>query len=191
VGKILSIMLAVAFGFFPCCRHQPTVASQPDCLPGWNADWGPDSAFALCLPPGFVRRTEHGAGKPTAAWSRPNADGPARDLLRVEILQWPEDSASFVRWPPRLASPPACFEGGADCTTADSVSVYRDSVAGHEARTEVGLLSGGYSGMRREPWMVSGWRISPSRRGFAQGWARVGAVLDTLRMAVRSVRVVQ
>jgi hypothetical protein len=37
--------------------------------------------------------------------------------------------------------------------------------------------------------MASAWIISPTRRGFAQGWSALPATLDTLRQMLRTVHV--
>jgi hypothetical protein len=160
------------------CARSPQVASAPTCPPSWHAEWTGDSAIALCLPATFKRRAAD-------AWSRPDS-GVAADLLSVVLLRWPEDSASLHGWPPHLASPPACL---ADCATVDSLSVHSDQVADMEARTEVGLVSGGMPGFRRQPMLRVGWEQSARRRGVAQGWAANAATLDTLRLAVRTLRI--
>jgi len=102
----------------------------------------------------------------------------------VKLLSWPKDSA-FGSWPPHLASGASCF---ADCATADSVVIHRDTVAGVEVAAEVGLVTGGFPGFRRRPFLVTGWTVSNASRGFAQGWAMNPKTLDTLRAMLKSVR---
>jgi hypothetical protein len=179
LSKLASLSLLAVVGLAANCHSAPRFATRPGCPPAWIAAWSADSTVALCLPSTFARRGAH-------SWSRPGPPAPAGEFLSVKLLRWPEDSSSLHSWPPQLASPPSCQ---ADCGTADSVSVYRDSVAGFDARTEVGLVSGGQPGFRRAPMIISGWVLSPDRRGFAQGWASAAAILDTLRLAMRTVRV--
>lgn len=158
-------------------RHTPQVAI-PDCTGGWEQTWGPDSAFSLCTPPGF-KAMEPGV------WSRPRPESAAVDFLAVALLQ---DAIAYDTppgWPPKLAPPRDC---SVDCWVADSVTVHLDSIDGHQVRTEVGLLSGGAFGMRRDPHLVTGWRGPDGSGWYAQGWAAVPATLDTLRMALRSLR---
>lgn len=179
MSKLASLSLLVVVGFGAGCRSAPRVATLPECPPAWNAVRSADSTVALCLPSTFVRRDPDG-------WGRPGPPAPAEDFLSVEHLRWPEDSESLHRWPPQLASAPGCW---ADCATADSVSVYMESIAGFSARTEVGLVSGGAPGFRRKPMFRSGWVLSPTRRGLAQGWAGAASTLDPMRIALSTMRV--
>ena len=163
------------------CARRPQVASAPACLPDWRAVWTGDSTIALCLPRTFQPRSaEFGH----FVWSRDSAGVPT-DFLSLTLLRWPQDSASLHSWPPHLASPPACQ---ADCSAVDSLSVHSDEVAGLPARTEVALVSGGWNGMRRQPTLLMAWVVSARRRGFAIGAAANAATLDTMRMAVRTLR---
>jgi hypothetical protein len=57
------------------------------------------------------------------------------------------------------------------------------------ARLETGLVSGGNEAARRAPRLVGGW-ITPARtRILVVGAAERGATLDTLRAALRTLRV--
>ena len=111
------------------------------CPASWRREWTADSSIALCVEPAFVRKDVH-------TWQRPEGkEGAApRDLFSVELVTWPDDSASLQHWPPQLASGPDCR---ADCITADSATSHTDRLAGLEARTEVGLISGGVAGLQR------------------------------------------
>ncbi len=179
MSTLLRVALLGTLGTAGACGHRPPVASRPDCAADWTPAWEGDSTLALCVPPGFQRLKDY-------AWGRQAPGGWARDFVSVELLQWPEDSASLHSWPPHLASPPTCR---ADCGTVDSLSVHADQVAGSEARTEVGLVSGGMPGFRRQPMFRMGWVVGAGRRGFAQGWAENAATLDTMRMAVRTLTI--
>ena len=156
-------------------------ATQGDCPARWRRHASADSSVSLCLPAGFVRRESH-------TWLRParTAGRPPIDFFSVEVIDWPADSASVGYWPPRLAPESGCQF---DCITVDSITKYPDAWDGFTADTEVGLASGGVAGLHRRPVMVSGWIISKDRRGFAQGWAAKAVTLDTLRRALRTVKV--
>jgi hypothetical protein len=136
----------------------------------------------ICLPAGFVRREDH-------TWMRPSRTrgAPLIDFFSVEVIAWPADSASVGPWPPTLAPEPGCQF---DCITVDSATKHADAWDGVTARTEVGLASGGVAGLRRRPVMVAGWVVANDRRGFAQGWAAKAVTLDTLRQALRTVKVI-
>ena len=153
--------------------------AAPTCHIDWQPAWGPDSIFTICLPPGFALREP-------GVWARPRLESAAVDFLSVDLLRGTTDFDDFAAWPPRLTTPPDCL---ADCTVAESVTVFVDSVSGFEAHTEAGLVSGGFAGLRRAPHFVSGWRSSATSGGFAQGWAAQLSTLDTLRLALRSLRV--
>jgi hypothetical protein len=159
------------------CKIARTVAPAPQCISSWHPVWTADSSVALCIPPGFVLKAPD-------AWGRPRTNGTFSDFLTVELLLWPEDSATLSRWPPHLASGTNCL---ADCATADSVVIHRDTVAGTEVAVEVGLVTGGYPGFRRQPLLVVGWTVSNTRRAFAQGWAVNPTTLDTLRNMLKTV----
>lgn len=151
----------------------------PDCLAPWQVAWASDSSFHLCLPPGFAARE-------SGVWARPRHGSAGLDLIAVELLRGAAEFADTSTWPPRLMSSPA---GVADGIVAEDVTTYVDPVDGVEAHTEVGLVSGGFAGMRRLPFFRSGWRSSADAGGYAQGWAAERATIDTLRMVLRSVHV--
>ena len=155
-----------------------TAAPPPHCISTWHPVWTADSSVALCIPPDFVSAGPN-------AWGRRKANGAFADLLSVQLLSWPQDSTTLSGWPPHLASGPNCL---ADCATADSVTVHRDTVAGVQVSTEVGLVSGGEPGFRRHPFLVRGWTLTNTSRGFAQGWTTNPATLDTLRDILKTVR---
>jgi hypothetical protein len=186
----LAFLVAVSTSVSAACSR-PAVVRTATCAPQWTAAWIPDSTVMLCLPPGFVARSAY-------SWSRPApprgisrsivVNAPAADFLSVELLRWPADSLKVSSWPPRLGSGPECR---ADCSTVDSVVVHGDTVAGHAARTETGLVSGGFAGLVRQPTLVSGWGVSDARRVSVQGWSAWPATLDTLRMAIATVQVTE
>lgn len=176
-ATVLAIGLLAALA---CDRSTSSVASGPICERGLVASWSPDSAVALCLPPGFGPATHARGGH--ARWERGNVDSPDRAWLSIDVGSADADGE---RWPPHLASRADC---SADCASTDSVVQYRDAVATGVAAVEVGLVSGGYPGFRRQPLMVAGWKTPAGRRVWVNGLAATAPVLDTLRAALRSVQ---
>ncbi len=172
VGIIVPLVL------LGCTRSEQAV-SAPACPASWIRSATADSSITLCLAPGFARLDEH-------TWQRssPATGEDLADFFSVELLEWPADSASVRGWPPRLSSSDTCQ---ADCITVDSTATYQDRWSGFDAHTETGRASGGIAGLSRRPVMASGWIISGSRRGFAQGWSAQPATLDTLRQMLRTV----
>ena len=159
-------------------RARSEAVRPPGCGRFGHREWNADSTFALCAPDGFVRIDEN-------TWARLRPGSPGPEVLTVHLIRWPEDSAQLRSWPLRLTPTIACR---ADCVTVDSVTVHTDTIAGVPAHTETGLLSGGLTGLRREPHLVTTWQISSTRRGVAQGQAAAAATLDTLREAVSSLQ---
>jgi hypothetical protein len=173
-GIIVSLVL---FG----CGRSEQAGLGAACPDAWAKSATADSSITLCLAPGFARLDAH-------TWQRssPTTGEDLADFFSVELLDWPADSASVRGWPPRLSSSDSCQ---ADCITVDSSTVHQDRWAGFDAHTEVGLASGGLAALKRRPVMASGWIISGTRRGFAQGWSALPATLDTLRLMLRTVHV--
>jgi hypothetical protein len=177
-GSLVGIILTMTL--FGCGRSQQAAAA-PVCPAAWARSATADSSLTLCLAPGFIRLDTH-------TWQRssPQTGEDLADFFSVELLNWPADSASVRGWPPRMASSNSCQ---ADCITVDSTVVHQDQWSGFDAHTEIGLASGGLAGLSRRPVMASGWIISDTRRGFAQGWSAMPATLDTLRQMLRTVQV--
>jgi hypothetical protein len=177
-------MLLLAGGAAPAVASAQAgpAAAGNDCPTRWRRHASSDSTVTICLPAGFVRREDH-------TWMRParTRGAPPIDFFSVEVIAWPADSASVGPWPPTLAPEPGCQF---DCITVDSATKHADAWDGVTARTEVGLASGGVAGLRRRPVMVAGWVVANDRRGFAQGWAAKAVTLDTLRQALRTVKVI-
>lgn len=163
------------------CGPRPAAAGRPICGGTSHREWNEDSSFALCVPDGFRRADRN-------SWVRVRRGSASLELLTVELIHWPEDSAQLRSWPLRLAAGADCR---ADCIEVDSVAVYVDMVAAFVAHTETGLLSGGFAGLRREPHLVMTWTMSAERRGFAQARTASPATLDTVREAVRSLWLAQ
>jgi hypothetical protein len=165
------------------CADAAQVVTSPDCAPGWKPEWSIDSSFALCAPPGFTRDNEV---RPTTVLIR-RASGTdhsiTSDLLTVDILSWPGDSAMYT-WPSQLASPSSCE---IHCITSDSGDTHTDTIAGFPAQIVTGLSSGGMAGWQRLPTIRAYWIVSSNRRALAQGWAASGVGLDTLRQVVGTV----
>ncbi|HEU5218553.1 MAG TPA: hypothetical protein VFU23_07830 [Gemmatimonadales bacterium] len=176
-GSLAGIIVPLAM--LGCARGEPAAAVLA-CPAGWASGATADSSITLCLAPGFVRLDAH-------TWQRssPSTGEDLADFFSVELLDWPGDSASVRGWPPRLSSSETCQ---ADCITVDSSIVHQDRWSGFDAHTEIGRASGGLAGLVRRPVMASGWIISRTRRGFAQGWSAAPATLDTLRQMLRTVQ---
>lgn len=165
------------------CARGPAVASRPECAASWRAEWSADSAAALCVPPGFARLRDR-----PATWRREH-DGLVQALLAVHVdlpTAW-ERGEIADRWPPAL--PPAGPCTYADCVMTDSLVAHVDTVAGVAVRVETGLLTGGAVGMRRHPTLVAGWDAPGARRVYVSGLADAPATLDTLRAALRTLRI--
>jgi hypothetical protein len=95
---------------------------------------------------------------------------------------------SLERWPATLAPDRRCI---ADCGTVDSLAVHSDTIDGKVAHVETGRVSGGEPGFQRQPWIVASWELGNGSRVFVNGLAESGALLDTLRRAVNSVRIAE
>ena len=163
-------------GMLAGCQPPPRIAAAPSCDLAWPAAWSADSTMALCLPPGFSPHGENAWGRPSAAGGLPV------DFLTVARLP---SAAAVTDIAFGLASDSTCV---ADCMAVDSLRAHLDTVAGNVTRTETGLVTGGFAGLRRKPTVQISWAVSPDEHGFAQGWAANPATLDTLRQAVRTLR---
>ncbi len=160
------------------CGHPRPIAVSPQCPLATRAAWTPDSLVALCVPADFVAGG-HG-------WGRPGVGTAFLDLISIQTLIWPRDSAAVDGWPPHIASSANC---AADCGRVDRVVVYHDAIAGSKAQLEVGLASGGFQGWHKQPFMIAGWIVNDSLRVYAYAWARRPATIDSLRMLLGYVRV--
>ena len=111
-----TLLLAwLAFSASACGRATTRVAARPVCPSAWRAGWSSDSSIAICLPPGFAAAS--GALREGhQRWERRPVGQPVGDWLSGSL-----DTAAAPppagRWPPHLASGPACV---ADCATVDS-----------------------------------------------------------------------
>jgi hypothetical protein len=181
VNRFARTLPILAVAMLLACARTEGSGEVAECPASWQRAWTADSSLSLCVAPAFVQSEAH-------SWQRLDpAQGPdPQDFFSVEVIRWPDDSASLRHWPPRLGSDPECRT---DCITVDSSTVHADRWSGLEAHTEVGRISGGLAGLQRRPVFVSGWVIASDRRGFAQGWATQPATLDTLRQMLRTVRV--
>jgi hypothetical protein len=181
IARAMLIVLGIVSVGTSCRSRAPTVATRPRCERGEVASWSTDSAIAVCLPPGFhpvVGESGH------VRWERGDIRSRDRAWLSIDV---DSSNDSSNPWPPALGNPSGCL---ADCGSADSVTRYRDTVATGVAVVEVGLVSGGFAGLRRQPMMVAGWELPRGRRVWVNGYAAESPTLDTLRRAVRSVQLV-
>jgi hypothetical protein len=132
-------LLAVACHAALEARHAGLSCSAPAVT-----RWLPDSAAALCLPPGFVARGPR-------RFARPRGDTLPEQWIAVMVQRDPALRPG-ERWPLTLASSAQCI---ADCTSAEDVVTAHDRIAGVPAYIERGLLSGGIAGEHRVPALVA------------------------------------
>lgn len=163
------------------CKQGAQAPPAAACAAGWTRQVSPDSLVDLCTPPGFNPGSTAIPGSYT--WKRPARSPGDSDWVAVA---WVADSTLHPTWPPALASAPDCRT---DCYTVDSAVVHVEVIDSADARVETGLVSGGNEAARSAPRLVGGW-ITPQRtRILVVGAAERGATLDTLRMALRTLRV--
>jgi len=176
-----ALALAVGLAASGCARSARQASSAPSCPAGWTAQASSDSLIGLCMPAGFdPGRTSIGG---SYVWKRPASNPGDSDWVAVALVA---DSTRYAAWPPALESPGDCR---ADCYTVDSAMVHSDTMSRTPARLETGLVSGGNEAARRAPRLVGGW-ITPRRtRILVVGAAGLGATLDTLRTALRTLQV--
>jgi hypothetical protein len=177
------VVLAVVLGLQSsgCAAPARRAPLAESCAPGWTTQVSPDSLVAICTPPGFDPGYTALGG--SHVWKRPPQTPGDSDWVAVAIVA---DSADRPVWPPPLASPPDCTT---DCYTVDSAVVHTDTLGGAAVRVETGLVSGGSEGAQRAPRLVGGW-ITPQRtRILVVGAAQLAPTLDTLRTALRTLRI--
>ena len=165
-----------------CRSTLSVVAAEPQCTAPSRAAWSVDSSIAICLPPGF--RAAGDSATHHQRWERRSLGAPSADFLVVEA----EPDSEALLPAPVLGSRPGC---SVDCTTVDSVAIYRDVPGVTAPHIELGLVSGGMPGLRRQPIIIAGWVTKPGGRVFIGGLAKSRAMLDTLHAMVRSVRVAE
>jgi hypothetical protein len=160
------------------CTPRVRQVATTRCPIGREAPQAAPSQYTLCLP------TDFGAFD-AGAWSRSRRGSRGAETFSIVLLQ---DSSAIHRydpWPPVLGNDKRCL---ADCVTVESLIVHIDTVFGVEARTETGLVSGGFVGYSRAPSLVSGWRNADGSGGVADAVVDNPLTLDTLRMALRTLR---
>lgn len=155
---------------------------DPACPSGWYQAHTADMSMALCLPSSLVQRHQD-SGEATI-WERGEPISPKHVWLIIDVYA---DTTNDDPWPPHLASRASCL---ADCATADSVVQHVDTLAGSVVQVETGLVSGGEPGFRRQPALTAGWTTSWGSRVRVFGIAVHGATLDTLRFALRTLKVI-
>ena len=179
VGAALALALALPGWTCGSAARRSTPALA--CPAAWNRQVSRDSIVELCTPPGFNPGASSLVGAYT--WKRPAAGAGDSDWVAVAIVA---DSTRHAAWPPPLESPADCR---ADCYTVDSVALHTDTAGLVAVRMETGLVSGGNEAARRAPRLVGGW-ITPHRtRILVVGASELGMTLDTLRTALRTLRV--
>ena len=182
ISRVLAAMSLAAILGIACSRPTRRIANAPACAAGTASAWSVDSSISLCLPSGFTRVDWFDSTH--VRWQRGTPVSASAAWISITI-----DTArsSNNEWPPRLGSTSSlCL---ADCVTSDSISRLVDTLAGGISATEVGLVSGGYSGSRRRPALVGGWQMQRGARVWVNGAATLPGTLDTLRTALRSIRV--
>lgn len=173
--------VAVGLAGGACARPDRPVSSAAPCPAEWTAQVSVDSLVGLCMPGGFHPGAT--AIRGSYVWKRPGGSPGDTDWVAVAVVA---DSAQAQAWPPPLASAADCR---ADCYTVDSAMVHTDTMGGTPVRVETGLVSGGNEAAQRAPRLVGGW-ITPRRtRILVVGAAGLRATLDTLRTALRTLRV--
>lgn len=181
--KRAMLPIATALAAATACTAPSVAAARPDCPRAWVPAWSADSIVALCLPPDFRRDRER-----SARWQREWRPGaPVRDDISVavdSVAAWARGDVSD-HWPPTLVRGPCVY---ADCVTSDSLVTHTDTVGGAPVRVETARLTGGAVGMRRVPMLAAGWALG-ARRVRVGALAERPATLDTLRMALRTLRV--
>lgn len=175
IASLAALLLVIA------CAPSSRIAARPGCATGWRAEWSSDSTLSLCVPPGFERKPDS-----FATFLR------SQDLLPHDRLvvyldprsAW-ERGEIADRWPPSLTTGPCNFP---DCATTHSLTVHADTVARVAGRVYVGLVTGGFAGLRRKPSLVAGWDLPGELRLGIHGFSERSAALDTLRIALRTIR---
>lgn len=164
-----------------CGRPPGPAGTSTRCPAAWTEQTSADSLIALCLPPTFRPGASRLRGAYT--WKRPARTPGDSDWVAVAILG---DSTGHDTWPPPLASPSDCVT---DCYTVDSAVVHADTLGAAPVRLETGLVTGGTERAERAARLVGGW-ITPRRaRILLVGAAERPGTLDTLRVALRTLRV--
>ncbi len=175
IASLAALLLVIA------CAPGSRIAARPECAAGWRAEWSADSALSLCVPPGFERKPD------SFATILRSQDLLPRDLLAVYLdprSAW-ERGEVVDRWPPSLPTGPCNFP---DCGTTDSLTVHVDTVAGVAGRVYVGLVTGGFAGLRRKPSLVAGRDLPGELRLGIHAFSERPATLDTLRISLRTIR---
>lgn len=180
---LLVCLTALSFGVpgISCARSLEVAQTSSRCPAAWTEQSSADSLVAICLPQEFRAGSSRFSGAHT--WKRPAPTPGDSDWVAVAILG---DSTGHDTWPPPLASPPGCVS---DCYTVESAVVHTDTLAASPVRLETGLVTGGTERAERAARLVGGW-ITPRRtRILLVGAAARPESLDTLRAALRTLRI--
>lgn len=180
VNRLICALAALALVL--ACKPDARVAARPECPARWHAEWTLDSALSLCIPQGFEQPRD---SFPTFVRRH---DYITRDFLTLHLApdsMWNDDEPRR-RWPPSLPARPCTLP---DCAFTDSLTLHVDTVAGVVGDVYVGLVTGGFAGVQRQPSLHAGWELPGERRLEVQAFSEVPATLDTIRMALRTIHI--
>lgn len=106
-------------------------------------------------------------------------------MIWVTTIPAAKDPAEMGAWPPRYS---AVTLGCPDCVTAESIVVMSESFDGVKGELQTALMSGGLSGLRRQPDFRAAWIAPAGAHIIVSGFADGVATRDTLIASVRSIR---
>jgi len=157
-------------------RHAFAAPTTPPACPGdeWRIHTT-DSLVSFCLPHDFVVRNPR-------VWLRFRGEEKPWDFLSVHD---DSDSTNFPNpWPLHLASGRTCF---ADCVTVEHLRTDDFEIAGFSAHLERGLVTGGFSGEKRNPALTVSVSDQRHRWILIQARALRASTIDTIERAVRAL----
>lgn len=171
------------------CRAGESSALALSCtMPFPTRAIGAQSSFALCLPPEFQRFPSEGNTE-RDAWKRGSPSDSTYAWISIHVLDSLEASREFGSPPrPRMLrdpEPPQVVDG----VRADSVVSHSMTIDTRSVDVETALVSGGVSGMRRQPQFRAALPLGHSHWIIITGQAESAAHLDTLRESLASLRI--
>src|SRR5262245_52730718 len=136
--------LALGLALFQLsCGDARTVAVAPNCNTGATLRRSADSAVALCIDEAF--RTVVSDGRLRFERGLVSSSERVWFVVHADSSLLGDDES----WPPSLATRGPC----SDCSTADSVRTHLDTLADLVVQSTTGLVSGGFAGLRRQPFL--------------------------------------